>query len=269
VLDRGRTAAARNPDRARPRRSAVCDAAEAAYHTASQSRHPGERVLADTLDTLTWIAEAAVVFAFRVADDGVGAVTMLRRAPGHENPELEWLLARLGQLEPIDPFSPQRAAACGATVMAAAGAGGGGLEAYARSLYGEHLRRRGYGAPAVLHLRRGGRIVAGVTLLRGCDDPPFAPATIRRLEQFHPLLEHALAAADDTAAAPAPVALAGALTAREAEIAALVGDGISNAGAAAALGLREATVKTHLTSIYAKLGVRSRTQLALVLSRTG
>lgn len=268
MLDQGKNATARSGDRMRPLRgSSACDAAEAAYHAASQSRHPGERVLADTLDTLIWIAEAAVVFAFRVAGGGVGAVTMLRRAPGHENPELEWLLARLPQLGAIDPFGPRRAAASGATVMSAAGADG--LAAHARSLYGEHLRRRGYGAPAVLHLRRGGGIVAGVTLLRSCDAPPFAPATIRRLEQFHPLLEHALAAADDTAAAPPPVSLAGALTAREAEIAALVAAGISNAGTAAALGVREATVKTHLTSIYAKLGVRSRTQLALVLSRTG
>ena len=263
----GRTATA-GIDRTRPvrRRSGACEDAEAAYDAAARSRHPGERVLADTLDTLIWIAGAAAVFAFRVDDDGTGAVTMLRRAPGHDNRELEWLLARVAELEPIDPFSPRRAAASGATVMSAAHVGG--HEAFARSLFGEHLRRRGYGAPAVLYLRRGGRIASGVTLLRPWDAPPFAGPTLRRLEQFHPLLEHALAAAEEPCA-PAPVALASPLTAREAEIAQVVASGVSNAGIAAALGLREATVKTHLTSIYGKLGVRSRTQLALILSRSG
>jgi DNA-binding NarL/FixJ family response regulator len=49
------------------------------------------------------------------------------------------------------------------------------------------------------------------------------------------------------------------LTAREAEVLALVADGRSNRDIGRALFLSEATVKSHLVHIFAKLGVGSRT----------
>jgi DNA-binding CsgD family transcriptional regulator len=52
------------------------------------------------------------------------------------------------------------------------------------------------------------------------------------------------------------------LTAAERRVAALVADGRTNREVAAALFLGERTVASHLTHIYAKLGVRSRTELA-------
>lgn len=52
------------------------------------------------------------------------------------------------------------------------------------------------------------------------------------------------------------------LTAAERRVAALVVEGRTNAEVAAALFLTERTVAGHLTHIYAKLGVRSRTELA-------
>ncbi len=54
------------------------------------------------------------------------------------------------------------------------------------------------------------------------------------------------------------------LTAAEQRVAALVAEGRTNREVAAALVLGERTVETHLTRIYAKLGVRSRTELARV-----
>ena len=57
----------------------------------------------------------------------------------------------------------------------------------------------------------------------------------------------------------------GTLTEREREIARLVTDGHSNKAIAAALYLSEKTVRNALTRTYAKLGVRSRTQLARAL----
>jgi DNA-binding CsgD family transcriptional regulator len=52
------------------------------------------------------------------------------------------------------------------------------------------------------------------------------------------------------------------LTTAESRVAALVAQGRTNREIAAALFLGERTVATHLTHVYAKLGVRSRTELA-------
>jgi DNA-binding CsgD family transcriptional regulator len=55
------------------------------------------------------------------------------------------------------------------------------------------------------------------------------------------------------------------LTPAEARVAALVVQGRTNREVAAVLVLGERTVEAHLTHIYAKLGVRSRTELARTL----
>ena len=55
------------------------------------------------------------------------------------------------------------------------------------------------------------------------------------------------------------------LTAAERRVAALVAAGRTNREVAAELFLGERTVAGHLTRVYAKLGVRSRTELARVL----
>ena len=52
------------------------------------------------------------------------------------------------------------------------------------------------------------------------------------------------------------------LTAAELRVAALVAEGQTNKEVAASLFLSEKTVETHLSHVYAKLGVRSRAELA-------
>ena len=53
------------------------------------------------------------------------------------------------------------------------------------------------------------------------------------------------------------------LTEREQEVLALVGHGLANKQIARRLGIRESTVKAHLTSVFQRIGVRDRTSAAL------
>ena len=60
-----------------------------------------------------------------------------------------------------------------------------------------------------------------------------------------------------------------ALTDRETDVLRLVAQGRANKEIASDLGIGEKTVKTHVSSVLAKLGVQSRTQAALHAARVG
>jgi DNA-binding NarL/FixJ family response regulator len=97
-------------------------------------------------------------------------------------------------------------------------------------------------------------------------DPPALAAAIRAVHAGHVLLHpdvaRLLAAGE---AQPAGVRL----TAREHQVLAEIAHGRSNREIARTLTLSEKTVKTHVSSILAKLGVQDRTQAALYAVRTG
>jgi DNA-binding NarL/FixJ family response regulator len=76
-----------------------------------------------------------------------------------------------------------------------------------------------------------------------------------------------LSANSRRAAGAAGAASAGDLTERERDIAELVAEGRSNKQVAGALFLSEKTIEHHLSRIYAKLGVRSRVELAARMPR--
>ncbi|MEV4847904.1 response regulator transcription factor [Micromonospora matsumotoense] len=59
------------------------------------------------------------------------------------------------------------------------------------------------------------------------------------------------------------------LTPREREVLTLLGQGLSNAELAHALTLSEATVKTHVARVFAKLSLRDRAQAVVVAYETG
>jgi DNA-binding NarL/FixJ family response regulator len=100
-------------------------------------------------------------------------------------------------------------------------------------------------------------LVAAVQLVRS-GDALLAPSITRRLvERFAPRV-------------PAPDAAdLSVLTPRELEVLTLVGSGLSNAELAAALTLSEATVKTHVARILAKLALRDRGRGARLRVRPG
>ncbi len=59
------------------------------------------------------------------------------------------------------------------------------------------------------------------------------------------------------------------LSPRQREIAKCLARGMSNTEIAVELGIAASTVKSHLASVYGKLGVSNRTQAAVVYARSG
>ncbi|WP_328607490.1 response regulator transcription factor [Amycolatopsis sp. NBC_00345] len=102
-------------------------------------------------------------------------------------------------------------------------------------------------------------LVAAVRLVN-TGDALLAPSITRRLvERF----------ASGPVAAPAVHRDLTALTPRELEVLTLLGRGRSNAELATTLTLSEATVKTHVARIFAKLALRDRAQAVVLAYETG
>ncbi|APY86332.1 DNA-binding response regulator [Streptomyces alfalfae] len=106
-------------------------------------------------------------------------------------------------------------------------------------------------------------LIEGVrTVARG--EGLIAPAVTRRL-----IAEFAAPAkAVRGENAPDPAVL-DSLTRREREVLACIGEGLSNAEIAGRLAMAEATVKTHVSRMLGKLGLRSRVQAAVLAQELG
>jgi DNA-binding NarL/FixJ family response regulator len=91
-------------------------------------------------------------------------------------------------------------------------------------------------------------------------DAVVAPSVTRRLiDRFVPMLD----------GVPAPPPSLGELTEREREVLMQIAAGLSNSEIAARLFVSEATVKTHVGRILAKLGLRDRVQAVVLAYETG
>lgn len=101
--------------------------------------------------------------------------------------------------------------------------------------------------------------LAAAVRLVSTGDALLAPSITRRLvERF----------AETSTATTPPVSLE-ALTPRELEVLTLLGRGLSNTELAARLTLSEATVKSHVARIFAKLTLRDRAQAVVLAYETG
>ncbi len=101
-------------------------------------------------------------------------------------------------------------------------------------------------------------LLAGIRTV-AAGDALLAPSVTRRL----------IAEFASRPQSPAPVPLPPDLTARELEVLALIGRGLSNPEIAAALGVSIATVKSHVGHLLDKMAARDRVQLVIAAYRAG
>jgi DNA-binding NarL/FixJ family response regulator len=98
-------------------------------------------------------------------------------------------------------------------------------------------------------------------------DPDALVRAIRSVHDGHTLLAAEAAAALSARSPGQDGRGVESLTAREREVLTLLADGRSNREIARTLGVSEKTIKTHVSSVLAKLGVADRTQAAVLAVR--
>ncbi len=106
-----------------------------------------------------------------------------------------------------------------------------------------------------------GDLLSAIRAVHGGDRVVAPSATRRLLERFVPSLP--------TPGGPRPDARLDVLTDREREVLVAVGRGLSNQEIAADFHLAEATVKTHIGRILAKLALRDRVQMVVLAYECG
>ena len=109
-----------------------------------------------------------------------------------------------------------------------------------------------------------GDLLSAVRAVHGGDSVVAPSATRRLLERFVPDLP-----AGGEGDGPGPDQRLAVLTDREREVLTSVGRGLNNSEIAAELYLAEATVKTHIGRILAKLMLRDRVQMVVLAYETG
>ncbi|WP_203904622.1 helix-turn-helix transcriptional regulator [Virgisporangium aliadipatigenens] len=122
------------------------------------------------------------------------------------------------------------------------------FRAHTELLFGQELRRRRRPGVAREHLR------SALETFRQLEAKPYIDQAAAELRAAGEHIE------------PRQVAVAGSLTPQQVQIAQLVADGATNREVAAQMFLSTRTVDHHLRNIFARLGVRSRTELARLMA---
>jgi DNA-binding CsgD family transcriptional regulator len=233
---------------------------------APRGRYDRRRLMSAVLEWVTSIVPTTVaVFhtvdeRLRVTAPVVIALAGSRRVDGaHPECVAEGYDARA-------PFALARYGPTGATVVGVDELGG--WPAFCDTPYASQLHSRGIATQTTLYLRDDVRVIGVIALLHSVDRPHLTPDERASLARSHRLIEEAYGLAHARASIDERVSRfnGSGLSAREVEVAVLAGSGASNEEIARALTVSLATVKTHLHRAFTKLGIRSRTQLALLLT---
>jgi DNA-binding NarL/FixJ family response regulator len=208
-----------------------------AYDAAIRSPDEILRLRAYALRAAVAVVPATVAAFIRVTRRGtIEDAVVLAPAYGSSSQRWERHLADWRELDPVDPE-----AGSSATVV---------------------MRED----QMTMYVRSAGTVVAAIVLARPAPREPFTRDDASALRRTQPLIEHAYLCAIEPRGESARAALQRCgLTARETDVAELVGRGATNSEIARSLHVSEATVKTHLLRTFAKVGVRSRTQLVVLL----
>jgi DNA-binding CsgD family transcriptional regulator len=242
------------------------------YEDAVRSADPLERVTAHALNWLVAMVPTTLAAFYpvdaRMLQGTTGPIVVKLNGLAWED-AAEAYTRYMRRCYADDPFAAWRFAVGNQAIVTIDDVGG--PEAFARTAYARALLLPfGLASQTTLHLRQHGRIVAGVTLLGKPRHRSGRTRDLVLLHRGHRFLEEAYALLrelEPVRQAPQGPGL-DTLTARELAVAQLVATGATNDEVARALTVTPATVKTHLVHIFAKLHVRSRTELALAVART-
>jgi DNA-binding NarL/FixJ family response regulator len=184
-------------------------------------------------------AEPDLIVAGEAAD-GAGALAQARRL----DPDVILMDVRMPGMNGIEATSRLAQAGSRARILM--------LTTFNLDEYVYHALKAGAGGFLLKHATRDQ--LTGAVRAVAAGEALLAPAITRRL-------------IEDFCNGPAPgrpaEGAAGGLSERELDVVRLVAQGRSNAEIAAALYLSEATVKSHIVRILAKLGLRDRVQVAV------
>ena len=181
------------------------------------------------------------------ADDGIQAVALA----GHARPDVILMDIRMPNMDGVEATRRLVAAGDPARILI--------LTTYDADEYVFEALRAGASGFLLKDIRPVELVEAIRVIARG--EALLAPTVTRRLlDRFAHTLPAAGAVADPALAS---------LTERETEVLALLATGLSNLELAERLFLTEATVKTHVSSILRKLGLRDRVQAVVLAYQAG